>query len=320
MKLKEETEKIKKELSIVDIALNNGFEMVKKKSSKNTKVLDNGIDKIIVSKNISNKHYIFFSVEDGKGGSVIDFYKKYINDKKQFWQIIKDLKKYMKVGEIKYKLEATEKDEIETKKEILRLRPIEKANRFLKERKIEDKTVKAFYPYVVEDYRKNTSFILQSFNKIEEKLKIEDIGIDKRNTDYKNVTGEKGLWGKNIEKEKDFYIFESPLDAMAFYQLYKKKGNYISTGGNLSEKEIKSLKSLYKHIKPHNVNICYDNDTGGKILADRLKSVFSLSDNPERVINIIKPKNKDFNEDLINTLKEKEERIRKQRNRHIRRR
>lgn len=312
MYVKKETERIKQELSIVDLAINNGFKIIENKSSKNSKVMDNGINKIIVSKNIKNKHYIFFNTEDGSGGSVIDFYKKYINDKKGFIEILKDLQNFLKYGEINYKLEGTQIEEMELKKEIIRLKPLKEANVFLKSKGIEDNTVKAFYPYILKDYRNNTDFILQNFTREGEKLKIEEIGIDKRNKDYKNISGEKGLWGKKIGKEaNDFYIFESPIDAISFYQLYQKSGNYISIGGNISKKEIESLKSLNKHIRPHIINICTDKDKGGNLLAVKLKDIFSLSS-----VNLKRqePIRNDFNEDLLyKKKKEKEERERKKR-------
>jgi len=309
LKVKKEIDIFKEDISLTDFALNCDFEIDEKKSTKTSIVLKKDNEKIIISKDKLTNHNTFFNLETGKGGTIIDFYKKYVNAKKQFWQILADLRKYHKTGGYKYNLIPTTKDILEVKKEVLRLKPLTELNIYLKSKKISQETLDEFSPYIHQDNRNNTIFIHKHFSQIDKKIDIETCGIERKNKDFKQQHGEKGLWGKKVGNSRDFFIFESPVDALSFYQLHKREGNYISTGGNMSKKQIEDLQTLLKQQNPDKINLCVDNDIGGDNLADRLNGIFPYGTPIGVKVERIKPFKKDFNEDLI---KQEKAKIKKQ--------
>ena len=303
--MKKEIDIFKENISLTDFAIKCGFEINEKKSCKTSSILERGNQKIIISKDKETNHNIYFDLETGKGGTIIDFYKNIVNDKKQFWQILSDLRNYHKTGGYKYNLIPSEKDILEVQKEAIKVKPLIKLNTYLEEKKINQDTLNEFTPYVHLDNRNNVVFIHKHFSLNNEKLEIETCGIERKNKDFKGHTCEKGLWGKKVGNNKNFYIFESPIDAMSFYQLHKKEGNYISTGGNISAEQLEDLQALAQHQKPQEIVLCFDNDAGGDLLSNRLKGIFPDSARSAK-IERIKPIRKDFNED-IEKLKPKEE-------------
>lgn len=71
-----ELERFKREISIVDYSLANGYELVREKSSAKSKMLKSADgDKIVVS--LKDGHDVYFSVHDSLDkGTIIDFVKK----------------------------------------------------------------------------------------------------------------------------------------------------------------------------------------------------------------------------------------------------
>ena len=302
MQVNNEVEKFKKNISLVDFALQSGFTINEKKSCARSAFLQSKSEKIIISKNETNRHYQFFNVRTGIGGSIIDFYSQYIKNI-PFKDIVINLRKYYKDGGYKYTLKPSSKNFQEVKREIETLVAINRPNEYLQERKINQRTVDEFQSYIHMDSRDNTAFIHNRFTYNDEKLKIEKVGIERKNKDYKGHSGEKGLWGKKVgTSSNDFYIFESPMDALSFYQLYKKEGNYISTGGNVSNKQLEQIEFLELALKPKNINLCFDGDKGGELLTKRFQESFYMAtDRLKRE----KPKLKDFSDDLIDKLSPK---------------
>lgn len=296
MYAKNELENFKQNISLVDFAINAGFIYNTKKSCTRSAFLEAEDKKIIVSKNEENKHYQFFNVADGKGGSIIDFYSTYIKDL-SFGKIVSALRDYHKTGGYKYNLKPSSKDLQEVKREIEFLHQLKNPNEYLQSRYINQNTMDEFNGYVQEDNRGNTVFIHNRFTYEEEKLRIEKVGIERKNIDFKGHSGEKGLWGKKVGLDcEDFYIFESPMDALAFYQLHKKNGSYMATGGNTSKKQLEEIGFLELALKPKNIHLCFDKDEGGETIAKRVEEFFPMAaDRLKRM----KPKHKDFNEDLM---------------------
>jgi 5S rRNA maturation endonuclease (ribonuclease M5) len=107
--------------------------------------------------------------------------------------------------------------------------------------------------------------------------------------------GNKGLWGKKLGNSQDIYIFESVFDAMAFRELHKKEGFYISTAGAISQKQIEYLKAIIKSAKSNNIYVCLDNDEAGNVLSDNItEQLKTLKINIHRY----KSQSKDWNQDL----------------------
>ena len=103
----------------------------------------------------------------------------------------------------------------------------------------------------------------------------------------------------------NLYVFESPIDLMSHITLIKldgridwKKDNRVSCGG-LFDMAIDTYLKQNKHIE--NIIFCFDNDVGKKENYGQDKAKEFAKNYKELGYNcyLHKPKNKDFNEDLL---------------------
>lgn len=292
--MKKEIDIFKEDISLTDFILANGGTLNNLKSCKKYDVLDFDGDKLIVSKN-SNGHYNYFS-PDGKGGTIIDFYKNYVKDL-PYGQIMGNLRKYKnQENEYKYtKDKETNTSTIDILKEIDKLDKVNNYNYIGLERKINQKTFNQFSNSIRQDNYNNLCFIHSHYKVLNNGLlDIENCGIEKKNSNFKGHSGEKGIWGKKIGNSNQIFLFESPIDAMSFYQIYGKEGTYISTGGNISEQGIQDILEVAKYTTSTKINFCFDNDQGGNLIKERIEKHLQNTTQTQE----IKPFFKDFNEDL----------------------
>lgn len=89
------------------------------------------------------------------------------------------------------------------------------------------------------------------------------------------------------------FIFESPIDCMSYYQMYKSRGVYASTNGATLVNIYKIQNLILKYSKYKIIYLCFDNDKTGNNFA------IKIMENIKSKFIRIKPTNKDFNEDLI---------------------
>ena len=101
----------------------------------------------------------------------------------------------------------------------------------------------------------------------------------------------------NAKKEdiKAFYICEAAIDAISLYELHKKDGKhlsgmYCSIGGAAKYSSVERLKNIIQG--KFEIYIAPDNDKAGDLLRERFNNFPTL-----------RPKNKDWNEDLLKKLK-----------------
>lgn len=101
---------------------------------------------------------------------------------------------------------------------------------------------------------------------------------------------------KNWQDNRIAYFFESPIDALSFYQMYKEEGVYLSTCGSLTHAFLKDILEVLKVFKTKRVILAFDNDEAGErmyqALTKRLKPIYPVC--------IQKSKGKDWNEDILN--------------------
>ena len=91
-------------------------------------------------------------------------------------------------------------------------------------------------------------------------------------------------------------LFESPVDALSYAQLYpqKRKAIYLSFCGSFGENFEIQLLRLIKKLEIKHVAICMDNDRAGRKYANRLSSLLRKIE-----VQTHFPFGKDWNEDLI---------------------
>lgn len=108
---------------------------------------------------------------------------------------------------------------------------------------------------------------------------------------YKCCSDGKHCWWFGCKKKLKAYICESPIDAISLYQLLQENdAMYISLGGCWSRRSL--IKKIANYFKE--TILAIDNDNAGNITADAYP-----------ILQRIVPKNKDWNQDLINLSKQK---------------
>lgn len=108
---------------------------------------------------------------------------------------------------------------------------------------------------------------------------------------YKCCSDGKHCWWFGSKQKLKAYVCESPIDAISLYQLRQENNAmYISLGGCWSRRSL--IKKIANYFKE--TILAIDNDNAGNIMADAYP-----------ILQRIVPKNKDWNQDLINLSKQK---------------
>jgi hypothetical protein len=112
------------------------------------------------------------------------------------------------------------------------------------------------FPYTILPNKDTVGYELKNYN-----LKLAATGTNKM----------EGSWHAPFAPAPglttNVYLFESGIDAMSFYDIYNKRGNFnnaafFSLGGNLSRGQIENIFSYYPTAMYHS---CFDNDFNGNL-------------------------------------------------------
>ncbi|MGE4444652.1 MAG: toprim domain-containing protein [Candidatus Altimarinota bacterium] len=301
--MKNEIDKFKKDISLVDFIENFGGVINRHKSTRNSYLMDFHDTKLVVKKNV-NGHYIYFDFSNAlNNGTIIDFYQKVVNKDATFKDAMIALRKFYKSGYIaNEKLDiSNEPDEAFDYARITKNIDENDLKNIELLRNISFQTLKEFEKVILKDTRENLCFPCLEYSFDENgrfKFNLSGFEIKNLKTNFKSQQGKKGLWGIRIGYSQDTYIFESAIDAMSFRELHQKEGFYISFGGSFSPTQIEYLKAVIVNSKSQNIYICLDNDEAGdKMSQDIISNLKSLN------IKRVTSRKKDFNEDLKDTKK-----------------
>lgn len=143
------------------------------------------------------------------------------------------------------------------------------------------------------------------------------VGLDKagntRHIHKRSTAAQGGFKGNTAGSEPEYsfhwhggsevlYLFEAPVDMLSYISMYKhhwKSQSYAASCG-VSDKVLWQMLKEGPHIRK--VCICYDNDEPGQLAARRIARVLS----EKNISNeILIPKAKDWNEDLLCLRKER---------------
>lgn len=133
----------------------------------------------------------------------------------------------------------------------------------------------------------------------------EIVACENRNIEYKmqSLGSDRsiGIWHSNIPLiTKQVILTESPIDALSYHQLKGKENLlYISFGGSIAPGQIGTLKVVLEQSKKDadfSIVSGFDNDRQGDKYFNNIKEIF-----PALTKDL--PVGKDYNEDLINSLK-----------------
>jgi len=101
--------------------------------------------------------------------------------------------------------------------------------------------------------------------------------------------------GTRITDYRSAIIFESPVDALSYFQMNGTEALYISTCGTLTNAFKSSIPLVFNQIGIRRVTLSLDNDDAGRRMTDQLRE--SFSDHPFEVTTHV-PSSKDWNDDL----------------------
>jgi hypothetical protein len=271
LKMSDEIERFKSEISLVDYAqAEHGYELIEKESSKASKVLKAGGDKIIVTR--QDGHDVYFSTGDAAdSGSVIDFIQRRV--KLNLGQVRKALRPWLpgaKRPAIKRPARAPDhavavtKDRAGVLARWAAMQPY--AGTYLtRERGIDKRVIEAFE--VRQDERGNACFGHRDY--------VDVSGWEVKNQGFTGFSagGERAvtLVVPGGGKPKKIVICESAIDAMSYAQLKHERGNcYMSTAGAQLSPAQRTLLTqiLSKTTLP--VVLAMDKDAAGERMAQEV--------------------------------------------------
>lgn len=294
----DEIEILKKDISLVDFITSFGGVINNKKSSKKSALIDIHDTKLIVTRK-ENEHYVYCDLNNPKNnGSIIDFYMNNVNKNASFKDTIFAIKNFCENGYVvTKKLNICSKNDVCDSLQFIKNIDKNDLKNINETRKIDIKILREFEDIIFKDNNNNFCFPHKKYFFNDNKFTFELCGYEVKNEGFKGQKGGKGLWGKRVGFSQDIYLFESSFDAMAFFELHKKEGFYISVGGAFSKTQIEYLKAVIINSKSQNLGVCFDNDKAGNVMFENIISELQfLNINIKKITSILK----DFNQDLIN--------------------
>jgi len=319
-KAMQELNRFKTNINLAEFATAFGYYKDKEKSSINAPVMrhENG-DKIIIGKDRSDGHYIYFNPNDeGDSGTVIDFVKNrtgetlgYIRKRLRSWlhnpqpqeniPVKASTKDALRIANIWSAIEETTS-------------PFDShwgvhhvtLDRLQRMRNVKRGKDHEYY------------FALSDLNGI--------CGIERRTREDKHIISgsTKGVFvDGEIKEAKEIVIFESPVDMISYMelhnQIYDTDRYYVCTMGSIGESAEKSLEAIFDYNKDANIIVAVDNDQGGDTITEKIATILSRVDGNISRASRHKPTTKDWNDDLKAEKQEREQTQTQRRSRGIHR-
>lgn len=300
MRLNNELEQFKSQINLVEYANTLGYQVDRKESSQNSKVLRHGNgDKIVVATG-QNGHGIYFSVRDNcDNGSIIDFARKRTGA--NLGQIRKALRPWLggagsppqRPRQPEPKPVPTSRDRQQVILTYAKMEPV-RHNTYLASRGIKDSTLAdpRFAGMVRQDSRGNVVFPHHDSEGL--------AGYEQKNRGFTSFArgGTKAIWHtNNLGSAWHVVIVESAIDALSHAQLHKNPdAAYVSIGGQMSEHQQALLRRVFERAASRDaeIDIATDNDPSGDSLAEIIQKLAPAHGRFSRSL----PMRKDWNEDL----------------------
>ena len=309
------------EISIVELAIANGYVLSKKDGLK-WPVLKDSVsgERIIIINPTSSANQGYFNPQDDKDkGTLIDFVKNrlgsifaYESGNSEISNVNKVLYSYLKLDAPEKRINQAIINKIKDNRIIKDFvipdgitslqAPEYLFSRHLAASVINDELFKGkIFNVKIGNYSNNIGFPYYD-------VAGAIIGYEIRNKDYKHVVDgsnrSAGVWHSNIPTiTEQIVLTESPIDALSYYQLKGKKNTlFVSFGGSVADEQVATVAGIKSRINLSN-NFDYvsavDNDKAGDRYTDKFKNYFK-----EDVV-VDKPVNSDFNKDLEENLRNK---------------
>ena len=308
-KRKQELERFKTEINLVEYAQSQGYQYISQASSRNSAVLrhDNG-DKIVVATD-TDGHGVYFSIiNDADNGTIIDFIQNRRNvGLKQIRQELRNCHELPRTQPDKYiprdKPQPVSRDRLSVIKAASSFQVAHK-HPYLEKRGISQSILKSdrFIGTVATDNRGNAIFPHYDGDGL--------TGFTAKNNNYTGFSkgGTKALWRSKQESgDRRLVIVESPIDAMSYHQLFTDKNpntRYISTGGTVSSSQLELTLTAMAEMTTlgGEIVIATDNDKAGNKLA---QTISKKAPSKSKISRDVPKQGKDWNE-LLQHIRQQE--------------
>lgn len=308
-----EIERWKKGVDLIQLAMEHGYEIVKKKSTERSVQMSNGGDKIVISKNDKTGHWQYYKMHSGEGGSVIDF--------------LQNENPGMSLGEVRKYLREWNGEPVEIWEYLDRDRgDVERKGADERERikyiwsevlgggfagtiiKDDDDHYRGISTEVLQEIAHNDRLIYKGgdeqalyFKLLDETGQVCGIAKHTLSGEKRLIKGsKKGIWTdrKGISEAERVVISESPIDTISYRILDGNSDDYlIATMGEVSGKTKEIIESIGKKggFRDKEVVLAFDNDPAGERFSEEVGKIVEKYGG-----KIVREKsaNKDWNDDL----------------------
>ena len=293
----DELNQFKTSINLIDYAASFGYSIDNRESTRSNIVMrDDRNDKIIITQQPHNQHWIYWSDRDlGDKGTIIDFIQTRrrlslgeMRKELRSWSGGVSLNSFHPIRKSSPNLEAVRKT-YDT------FNFIQEHPYLINERCIPQSTLNhpKFTHRIKIDFHSNAIFPHFSDGQL--------CGYEIKNTNFTGFSrnGKRGLWCSIWnESYHNLIITESAIDALSFHALHDADGFlYVSLGGQLGKEQLPLLKRIVQH-QPISIFIATDNDEKGEEYYHHIDRALEDFKNNGGKVTRITPTHKDWNDDL----------------------
>jgi hypothetical protein len=269
-------ERYKRDINLVEFALAHGFELKRDKSTRRAKVLKHSCgDRILVSQSAHDGHWVYHSLggDERDSGTIVDFLLQR-DARGDMRAVHAACREHLGQPRIEHPEHRVEAGDISFQRELVIERYVRASlahnSRYLNDRGIRPETLNdaRFRETWRVDARGNVLFP----HKDDEGV----CGYEVKNRDYTSFasSARKTVWrSRAIEGDDRVVVTESAIEALSHFQLHRSSSaRYMSVGGAWSPAGLEQLQASTRRMPERAVVVlAFNNDDGGRDLADRLQ-------------------------------------------------
>lgn len=285
----QEIDDFKQQINLTEYAAAQGYVLDRSESSRNSVTMRGpGGDKIIIGRDASSGHWIYFSVrDDADNGTIIDFIQN--RQRLDLGGARKALRPWVGassphppgkpaperfVGDV----EPISRDLARIRAQFAAMRPVQSAHPYLEQERCIPIAVLAdprFASRIYTDRYGNAVFPHHDRDGL--------CGFELRNTRFKGFAkgGQKGLWySAHDRSDQNLVITESAIESLSYHALHKPEATrYFSIAGEMNPTQRQLLESAFRKLPPGAaIRIATNHDAGGHHLAGEIKAIALATD------------------------------------------
>lgn len=279
-----------KKIDLSVIASSYGFEVEKKRTTRRTVMMKNGVDKIAISR--KGQHYVFWTVGDNyRSGTVVDFVIHYVERGASLGRVRQILRPFLNSGYIadvrkqfkgKYAKEIRENkvDLAAIARRYARFTPIDGHHPYLCDLRgipVELLQSPRIYGRIRQDARGTLVFPHWGCpdGNASDKRVLTGYELKSASIALFSSGGRKGLWSSaGMKEDHTLVVTESCIDALSYMALHGEQGlRCVSIAGNMNGQQPELLKSAIQRLGQGTVVGAFDQDAGGDKLTEQLEAI-----------------------------------------------